>query len=80
MSPPDLGQDAAALRQLIVRLGLAAEGDPVDAIPLAGGVSSGIYRVDLRSGSYCVKQALPQLKVAKAVSYTHLTLPTTSRV
>ncbi|MBK0393454.1 phosphotransferase family protein [Ramlibacter algicola] len=65
MPIPDLGQDAAALRQLMVRLGLAAEGDPVDAIPLAGGVSSGIYRVRLRGGDVCVKQALPKLKVAK---------------
>ena len=37
----------------------------VQALPLGGGISSGIYRVDLRSGSYCVKQALPQFKVAK---------------
>ena len=37
----------------------------MQALPLGGGISSGIYRVDLRSGSYCVKQALPQLKVAK---------------
>jgi 5-methylthioribose kinase len=28
-------------------------------------VSSGIYRVDLASGRYCIKQALPKLKVAK---------------
>jgi aminoglycoside phosphotransferase (APT) family kinase protein len=37
----------------------------VVATPLVGGVSSGIYRIDLVSGSYCLKQALPQLKVAK---------------
>jgi 5-methylthioribose kinase len=48
-----------------VSLGLAQPHDDINALPLAGGVSSGIYRVDLRSGSYCVKQALPQLKVAK---------------
>ncbi|MCK7498058.1 MAG: hypothetical protein MZW92_50640 [Comamonadaceae bacterium] len=32
--------------------------------PLAGGVSSDIYRVDLRQATYCVKRALPKLKVA----------------
>jgi aminoglycoside phosphotransferase (APT) family kinase protein len=32
--------------------------------PLAGGVSSDIYRADLPSGVVCVKRALPQLKVA----------------
>ena len=37
----------------------------MQALPLGGGVSSGIFRVDLRSGSYCVKQALPRFKVAK---------------
>jgi hypothetical protein len=61
----DLSQDDAAMRRIMVDLGLAKPDEPVVATPLAGGVSSGIYRVDLRSGSYCVKQALPQLKVAK---------------
>jgi aminoglycoside phosphotransferase (APT) family kinase protein len=32
--------------------------------PLAGGVSSDIYRADLPSGVVCVKRALPKLKVA----------------
>ncbi|HEY8050751.1 MAG TPA: phosphotransferase, partial [Ramlibacter sp.] len=61
----DLFRDAAAMRRIFVSLGLAAADEDVHAQPLAGGVSSGIYRVDLRSGSYCLKQALPQLKVAK---------------
>jgi aminoglycoside phosphotransferase (APT) family kinase protein len=34
------------------------------AEPLAGGVSSDIYRVDLADATYCVKRALPKLKVA----------------
>jgi aminoglycoside phosphotransferase (APT) family kinase protein len=33
-------------------------------VPLAGGVSSDVYRVDLPSGAICVKRALPKLKVA----------------
>ncbi len=36
----------------------------VSLTPLAGGVSSDIYRADLPSGVVCVKRALPQLKVA----------------
>ena len=61
----DLSQDAAAMRRIFLSLGLAAPDEPVQATALTGGVSSGIYRVDLRSGAYCVKQALPRLKVAK---------------
>jgi 5-methylthioribose kinase len=61
----DLSQDPAEMRRIFLALGLAAAGEPVQAVPLTGGVSSGIYRVDLRSGRYCVKQALPKLKVAK---------------
>jgi aminoglycoside phosphotransferase (APT) family kinase protein len=61
----DLSQDDAAMRRIMVDLGLAGPGEGVVATPLAGGVSSGIYRIDLASGSYCLKQALPQLKVAK---------------
>ena len=64
-APVDLSRDPAAMRRIFVSLGLAAPDEPVHAVALAGGVSSGIYRVDLLSGSYCVKQALPRLKVAK---------------
>lgn len=53
------------MRRIFVSLGLAAADEPVQAAALTGGVSSGIYRVDLRSGRYCLKQALPRLKVAK---------------
>ena len=65
MPTVDLSQDGAALRRIFLALGLARPDEEVRAQPLTGGVSSGIYRVDLRSGSYCVKQALPRLKVAK---------------
>lgn len=53
------------MRRIFVSLGLASPAEPVHATALTGGVSSGIYRVDLWSGSYCLKQALPRLKVAK---------------
>jgi aminoglycoside phosphotransferase (APT) family kinase protein len=65
MAHVDLSQDPGAVRRILIALGLAREDEPVQAIALTGGVSSGIYRVDLASGSYCIKQALPQLKVAK---------------
>ena len=65
MAYVDLSQDAAQIRRIFVSLGLARADEDVAATALAGGVSSGIYRVDLDSGSYCLKQALPRLKVAK---------------
>jgi len=61
----DLSVHPDALRRVFTRLGLATPGEPVIAQPLAGGVSSGIYRVDLATGRWCLKQALPRLKVAK---------------
>lgn len=61
----DLASDPAVVRRVFVSLGLAQEHEDVQALPLEGGVSSGIFRVDLHSGSYCVKQALPLFKVAK---------------
>jgi len=35
------------------------------AAPLRGGVSSDIWRIELRSGPVCVKRALPRLRVAQ---------------
>jgi aminoglycoside phosphotransferase (APT) family kinase protein len=54
--PPEL---AAFLRQQ----GLAGEGEPMRCTPLAGGVSSDIWRIDLPGRSVCVKRALPKLRV-----------------
>ena len=50
----------AALR----RMGLVGPGLQPAMTPLAGGVSSDIWRVDLPIGPVCVKRALPRLKVA----------------
>ncbi len=61
----DLSQEPAAVQRIFQALALAESGEPVVAQPLAGGVSSGIYRVTLRSGDWCIKQALPRLKVSK---------------
>lgn len=65
MAYVDLSLDAGEMRRIFSLLGLVEADEAVAAVALAGGVSSGIYRIDLRSGSYCLKQALPQLKVAK---------------
>lgn len=61
----DLASDADELRRMLVQLGLARAGDPLQVTPLTGGVSSNIFRLDLPGGAVCVKQALPKLKVAK---------------
>ncbi len=45
--------------------GLAGPGEQPRAAPLAGGVSSDIWRVELARGPVCVKRALPRLRVAQ---------------
>lgn len=50
--------------ETVVRLGLAQSAATVVATPLAGGVSSDIWRIDLPGGPVCVKRALARLKVA----------------
>ena len=52
------------IRANLVRLGVAGPDENPRIEPLAGGVSSDIFRVDLQSGSVCIKRALPKLKVA----------------
>jgi aminoglycoside phosphotransferase (APT) family kinase protein len=47
------------------RAGLAAPGEAVAASVLTGGVSSDIWKVELRAGPVCVKRALPRLRVAQ---------------
>jgi aminoglycoside phosphotransferase (APT) family kinase protein len=53
---------ADALVAAVERL-LPGQG-PWTFAPLAGGVSSDIWRIDGPGGTYCVKRALPRLKVA----------------
>ena len=48
----------------LVRMGLAEAGEAPLFTPLTGGVSSDIWRIDLRRGPICVKRALPKLRVA----------------
>src|SRR6266498_1258338 len=51
---------AASLR----RMEIVGTHTTLIASPLAGGVSSDIYRVELPEATICVKRALPKLKVA----------------
>jgi hypothetical protein len=62
----DLFTDAAAMRRIfcVARPGATSTRRCTHCRSQAA-FPSGIYRVDLRSGSYCLKQALPRLKVAK---------------
>lgn len=61
----DLEKDPAALERVLVGMGLVAAGEPIELLPLTGGVSSNIFRIDLPGGPVCLKQALPRLKVQK---------------
>ncbi|HEX7329544.1 MAG TPA: phosphotransferase [Casimicrobiaceae bacterium] len=53
------------LRDFLYDLGLARPGDAVEWTPLAGGVSSDIWRVDVGGRALCIKRALPMLKVVR---------------
>jgi aminoglycoside phosphotransferase (APT) family kinase protein len=55
----------SAVLGLLARTGLVSAGDHPALTPLAGGVSSDIWRVDLPGRSLCIKRALPRLKVAQ---------------
>lgn len=50
------------LSSFLIAQGLADEGEVAHWEPLAGGVSSDIWRVDLPGRSFCVKRALARLK------------------
>ena len=52
------------VRNALLRMRLIDADEFPPITPLAGGVSSLIARADTRSGPLCVKQALPELKVA----------------
>lgn len=63
MSDAILAPDAS-LTAFLVRQQLARDDEPVHWRPLAGGVSSDIWQVELPGRSLCVKRALAQLKVS----------------
>jgi aminoglycoside phosphotransferase (APT) family kinase protein len=57
-------EELRGLRLAMARMGLLAHGEMPRLTQLSGGVSSRIVRADTQQGSFCVKQALPKLKVA----------------
>jgi aminoglycoside phosphotransferase (APT) family kinase protein len=59
-----MANEASVVLPALVRMGLAAAADNPEIVPLTGGVSSLIVRVETRDGPLCIKQALPELKVA----------------
>ena len=64
-SPARSAQEAPEdLRRALIRLGLLQSEARVPFVPLTGGVSSDIWRVDLPTGPVCIKRALSRLKVA----------------
>jgi aminoglycoside phosphotransferase (APT) family kinase protein len=56
--------DAAMIHEALRDMALVGAHQSARLTPLAGGVSSAIYRADLPSGVVCVKRALSRLKVA----------------
>ena len=65
-APTDAGPPAIpqGMAHLLNQLGVVGAHTQFSMVRLPGGVSSEIYRVDLRGTSLCVKRALPKLRVA----------------
>jgi 5-methylthioribose kinase len=59
-----LASPAETLYEALRRMRLIGGAEEPALVPLAGGVSSDIYRVDLAQGPICLKRALPKLKVS----------------
>ena len=58
------GAAADDLHAALRRMALIGAHDAPPLVPLAGGVSSDIYRVELPERPICIKRALPKLKVS----------------
>ena len=61
----DLANDHEAIKTILGNLSLAREDESITIKALTGGVSSNIFQITTKHAQYCLKQALPQLKVAK---------------
>ena len=61
----NLANDHAAIKKILSNLNLAQGDETITIKALAGGVSSNIFQITTQQAQYCLKQALPQLKVAK---------------
>jgi aminoglycoside phosphotransferase (APT) family kinase protein len=51
--------------EIIRRMGLLSDGEQFNCEPLSGGVSSDIWRITVGDKQYCLKRALPRLRVAQ---------------
>jgi aminoglycoside phosphotransferase (APT) family kinase protein len=63
-SDDEIDSAGGAIARALVNMAIVSAHQRVGLVPLAGGVSSDVYRADLPSGAICVKRALPKLKVA----------------
>lgn len=61
----DLAEDRSSVRVVLQNMGLLCADALLDVTPLTGGVSSNILKITANEKQFCLKQALPQLKVAK---------------
>lgn len=61
----DLALHQDAIRDVLHRMALISEQETLQASPLTGGVSSTILKITVANRQFCLKQALPTLKVAK---------------
>jgi len=61
---PENANDETEVVQALRQMAIVGAHTQVVLTPLAGGVSSEIYRVDLPTGPVCIKRALAKLKVA----------------
>ena len=61
----DLSANQDAIRDVLHTMGLIHDDETLTVKPLTGGVSSNILKVSVGDNHFCLKQALPKLKVAK---------------
>ncbi|MDU6682893.1 MAG: aminoglycoside phosphotransferase family protein [Enterobacteriaceae bacterium] len=61
----DLSINQDAIRDVLQTMGLLNAEDALRVSPLTGGVSSNILKINAGERQFCLKQALPKLKVAK---------------
>lgn len=61
----DLSTNQDAIRDVLQTMGLLKAEEALHVSPLTGGVSSTILKVSTGERQFCLKQALPKLKVAK---------------
>lgn len=61
----DLSTNKEALCSIVREMGLVDASTPIEVTQLTGGVSSGILKLTAGTSVFCVKQALPKLKVEK---------------